>query len=244
MGARTDGATTAVRALSGRAKLWAYVGDMSRVLRNRYPRSRGATTTGRLLPWGPRRPSALRFAPHAEHLGFLTGETTRLLDDARAASRPDGTFAWLDEDLRADPGHPLELWVATRMTHLFSVGHLLGREGDGELADRGIMGLRNAFADTEHGGWFPAVDDHGPTDTHKQAYGHAFVVLAAASSTIAGRPGAGDLLADALSVLSEHFWDREAGAMLDVWDRQWSRPRAVSRGQRQHALGGGAASRG
>jgi sulfoquinovose isomerase len=162
----------------------------------------------------------LRTAP--EHLRFLTGETTRLLDGARRASRPDGTFAWLDEDLRPDPGHPRELWVATRMTHLFSVGHLLGREGDGELADRGIMGLRNAFADTERGGWFPALDDHGPTDTHKQAYGHAFVVLAAASSTIAGRPGAGELLADALSVLSDHFWDREAGAMLDVWDRQWT----------------------
>ncbi len=158
----------------------------------------------------------------AGHLAFLAGETARLLDGARAAARPDGTFAWLDDDVHPDLTRPRELWVATRMTHLFSLGHLLGREGDGELADLGILGLQNAFADKDNGGWFPALDDKGPADTHKQAYGHAFVVLAASSSVIAGRPGAEDLLDDALTVLSQHFWEDEPGAMADVWDRSWT----------------------
>ena len=192
-------ATTTVRALSGRAKLWAYVGDMSRVLRNRYPRSRGAAATGRLLPWpDPAEPSTARSARTPSTWRFLAGETARLLDGARAASQARRHVCLARRRRAPGPDTPPELWVATRMTHLFSVGHLLGRDGDGELADLGIMGLRNAFADTQNGGWFPALDDEGPTDTHKQAYGHAFVVLAAASSTIAGRPGAADLLDDAL----------------------------------------------
>jgi mannose/cellobiose epimerase-like protein (N-acyl-D-glucosamine 2-epimerase family) len=158
----------------------------------------------------------------ARHRAFLEGETARLLDEARAAALPDGTFASLDDDLRADPTQPRELWVAARMTHLFSVGHLLGRPGDTQLADSGLMGLRTAFADSESGGWFPALGDRGPVDTHKQAYEHAFVVLAAASGTIAGRPGAAELLDEALGVVAAHFWEDEAGAMADVWDREWT----------------------
>ena len=123
--------------------------------------------TGRLLPWPLPRPSTARSARTPGHLAFLAGETDRLLDGARAAARPDGTFAWLDDDVRPDPTRPRELWVATRMTHLFSVGHLLGRDGDAELADLGIMGLRNAFADSEIGGWFPALGDEGPTETQQ-----------------------------------------------------------------------------
>jgi sulfoquinovose isomerase len=164
--------------------------------------------------------SSLRGDP--EHLTFLSGETDRLLDGARAAASPDGAFAWLNELCRPDDSRPRELWITARMTHLFSLGHLLGREGDAEMADSGLKGLRTVFSDHESGGWFPTVGAHGPLDTHKQAYDHVFVVLAASSATIADRPGARELLDEALEVLTQHFWDEDAGALVDVWDRGWT----------------------
>jgi sulfoquinovose isomerase len=156
------------------------------------------------------------------HREFLAAETTRLLDGARAAASPDGAFAWLDDDSRPDDSRPRELWITARMTHLFSIGQLLGREGDGELADSGIRGLRNVFADLESGGWFASVDSIGGVEPAKRAYDHAFVVLAASSATIAGRPGGRELLTDALAVIEQHFWDEADGALVDVWSADWS----------------------
>jgi sulfoquinovose isomerase len=158
----------------------------------------------------------------ADHLRFLAAETHRLLDGARAAAAPDGAFTWLDDLCRPDDSRPRELWITARMTHVFSLGHLLGRDGDAAMADCGLRGLRAVFADRESGGWFPTVGDEGPLDIHKQAYDHVFVVLAASSATIAARPGARELLDEALEVLEHRFWDEEAGALVDVWDRSWS----------------------
>ena len=76
------------------------------------------------------------------------------------------------------------------MTHVFSLGHLLGRPGDGELVDLGLASLDRDFGDTQHGGWFPRRDADGRPDQAKTAYEHAFVLLAASSATVAGRPGA------------------------------------------------------
>ena len=45
--------------------------------------------------------------------------------------------------------------------------------------------------------------DGRPVDDSKQAYAHAFVVLAASSATAAGRPGAKQLLDEALASLDE-----------------------------------------
>jgi sulfoquinovose isomerase len=156
------------------------------------------------------------------HLAFLDAETDRLLDGALAAASPDGAFSWLDDDCQPDRSRASQLWITARMTHVFSLGHLLGRDGDAAVADSGLTGLRTIFADHESGGWFPSLGPDGPRDTHKQAYDHAFVVLAASSATMAGRPGAHELLDSALAVLAGHFWDDAAGALVDVWDRDWS----------------------
>ena len=56
----------------------------------------------------------------------------------------------------------------------------------------------------------------------KTAYEHAFVVLAAASAAAAGRPGAAELLTEALDVLDRHFWDAEAGMVVEQWDESWT----------------------
>ena len=60
------------------------------------------------------------------------------------------------------------------------------------------------------GGYFWSVDDNGPVDTSKQAYGHAFVLLAAASAMTMGHPLAAPMLADVSEVLDARFWEAAA----------------------------------
>ena len=130
------------------------------------------------------------------HARWLEDETDRLLDFGRASAVPGG-FARQDEAGAAVDG-PLELWIACRMTHVYAIGHLLGRPGSAAIVDHGLAALTGAFHDDEHGGWFAEVERDGtPRDTDKAAYPHAFVILAASSATAAGRPGARGLLDEA-----------------------------------------------
>ncbi len=108
------------------------------------------------------------------------------------------------------------------MTHVFSLGHLLGRPGCGPLVDHGLAALTGRFRDSTHGGWYAQVDEDGARDRSKTAYAHAFVVLAASSATCAGRPGAAELLEDALEVVLERFWDGEHAMVVDEWDESFS----------------------
>jgi mannose/cellobiose epimerase-like protein (N-acyl-D-glucosamine 2-epimerase family) len=63
--------------------------------------------------------------------------------------------------------------------------------------------------------------DGEPADG-KECYAHAFVVLAASSCAVAGRPGAARLLSDALEVFDTRFWDEAAGLCVDRWDTAWT----------------------
>ena len=114
---------------------------------------------------------------------------------------------------------PVETWITCRMTHSFALGHLLGRPGAGAMVDHGLAALTGPLHDDEHGGWFAGT---GADQQDKQAYGHAFVVLAASSATAAGRPGAAELLAEALEVMDTRFWRESESMVADVWDRTWS----------------------
>ena len=175
------------------------------------------------------------------HGRWLEQETDGLLRFAAASRHPDGGFAWLDDDGAPVLDRPVELWISCRMTHVFSLGHLIGRPGCGALADHGIAALEGRFLDEEHGGWFAKVGPEGPTTTDKTAYEHAFVVLAAASATAAGRPGGAALLDKALETLVGRFWDDDAGMVVEQWDRDWTDPRRLPRRQREHAQRGGPA---
>lgn len=150
------------------------------------------------------------------HFGDLTALAVR-------AVRPDGAAAWLDDRGEPDGTRGAETWVSCRMAHILSAASMLGIEGAGEAADRAIAGLRTVLADPEHGGWFTAV---GPgadeLDGTKSAYAHAFVVLAGATGTIAGREGARELLDAALRTLDERFWEPDQGMHLDERSRDWT----------------------
>jgi len=156
------------------------------------------------------------------HARWLEAESDRLLEFGRAARHPEGGFAWLDDDGAPQLDRPLDLWITCRMTHVYALGHLMGRPGCVVLVDHGVAALRGRFRDLERGGWFAQVDRDGPTTTDKTAYEHAFVLLAASSAAAAGREGVEQLLRDALGVLLQHFWDEEAGMVVEQWNREWT----------------------
>ena len=146
-------------------------------------------------------------------------EAERLLGFGRGAARPGGGFGWLDDDGGIDGSEGRQLWITARMTHVWSLAALQGVEGAAELAERGIRSLTDDHADPEHGGWFAALGDDGPTDTTKANYEHSFVLLASASATAAGVPGAPALFEQAQQVVLEHFWRDDEGRGVEAWDR-------------------------
>jgi len=152
----------------------------------------------------------------------LEAEGDRLLDFGRAARLPEGGFGWLSSEGVVEPERPVELWITCRMTHVYALGHLLGRPDCASLVDHGVAALRGRFRDGANGGWWAQVGPDGPVTTDKTAYEHAFVVLAAASATAADRPGARELLDEALTVLLDHFWDDEFGMVVEQWDEAWT----------------------
>jgi sulfoquinovose isomerase len=155
----------------------------------------------------------------AVHLSTLDAECLRVLRFAAASALPDGGFGWLGDEGRPEPGRPVLTWIGARMTHVFALGQLLGQPGHDRLVGHGVTALAELLRDPEYGGWFAAVR---PLETAKQAYQHAFVVLAASSATVAGAPGAPALLEQALSVVERHFWREDDGLMVEEWDRGWS----------------------
>lgn len=62
----------------------------------------------------------------------------------------------------------------------------------------------------------------GPASDLKQAYGHAFVIFAAAAAVVADIDGARELLDDSLSLTMHKFWDEDRGLAVEEWDRTWS----------------------
>ncbi len=165
----------------------------------------------------------MTYLTSAAHARWLESETDRLLGFSRASRHPAGGFAWLGTAGEPDLARPVELWVTCRMTHIFALGQLLDRPGCGELVDHGVSALTGRFHDPANGGWFTSVGADGPTVRDKAAYQHAFVVLAAASATCAGRPGARALLDEALDVLLGHFWDDEHAMVVEQWDEAFER---------------------
>jgi sulfoquinovose isomerase len=106
----------------------------------------------------------------------------------------------------------------------------MGRPGASAFVDRGMDFLWNSHRDAVEGGYFWAVGEGGPTDSRKQAYGHAFVLLAASSAKAVGHPDADRLLADVSEVLASRFWEKARGVSAEEFSRDWQ-PISRYRGQ-------------
>ena len=58
--------------------------------------------------------------------------------------------------------------------------------------------------------------------SRKNAYLHAFVALAGASASIAGRPRGSELMQAAINIIDERFWLEDEQSMLPSFAADWS----------------------
>jgi sulfoquinovose isomerase len=164
------------------------------------------------------------------HRDWLKRQAENLFDFFQFRSiNPKGGFFDLDND-----GTPLgdlrQLHATTRMVHCFAIAHLLGRPGADRLVDHGMAYLWEKHRDHKHGGYVWSLNDDGVVDGTKQAYGHAFVLLAASSAKTVGHPLADRMLADVTDVLNARFWEEKNGAVAEEFRENWS-PFSSYRGQ-------------
>jgi mannose/cellobiose epimerase-like protein (N-acyl-D-glucosamine 2-epimerase family) len=171
-----------------------------------------------------------RWTTRPFHRDWLTAQASALLDFYQFASvNPGGGFFDLDSSGQAF-GNVRQLHATTRMVHCFAIGSLLGRPGSDAIVDHGMQYIWNHHRDREHGGYVWSLDDDGPKDATKQAYGHAFVLLAASSAKTVGHQLADRMLADVTDVLEKRFWEERHGAVAEEFARDWS-PISAYRGQ-------------
>lgn len=184
-----------------------------------------------MFPISPANSTPWRSRPY--HRRWLLNEADRLFEFFQTRSvNPEGGFFELDDagGPIASTRHLRQIHVTTRMVHCFAIASLLGRPGADAIVDHGMRYLWESHRDAEHGGFFWSLDRHGPKDTSKQAYGHAFVLLAAADAKVLGHPLADAVLADITAVLEARFWEDEPGAVAEEFARDWS-PISNYRGQ-------------
>ncbi|KFI61999.1 AGE family epimerase/isomerase [Bifidobacterium cuniculi] len=157
-----------------------------------------------------------------DNRAFLDAARDDLIEFGRRFPSPDGSSYWLGDDGTPWADRNRATWITCRMTHVYSLATLLGVDGAAELVDAGLKGLRGALHDDENGGWYPEITPDGGHVADKQAYAHAFVLLAASSALLAGRPGAEELLKDAQGVYLTRFWDDETGLSVDTWNTEFT----------------------
>lgn len=158
-----------------------------------------------------------------ENVRFLQEQRNRLRDFGRRFPSPGGSSYYLGDDGTPWKERPRETWITSRMAHVYSLCIMLDQSTDPALVDAALRGLTYELKDAEHGGWFPGVQADGtPLKSGKQCYAHAFVILAASSALLAGRPGAETLLQEALSVYDRYFWDEAEGMARDTWNMEFT----------------------
>jgi sulfoquinovose isomerase len=150
-------------------------------------------------------------------------EASRLLKFGRGAELPDGGFGWLGDDGAVDRTQPCPLYINARMTHVFALAHLQGIAGTDSLAASGIAAFTSRYSDSANGGWVAATDSSGRVvDSAKANYAHAHVLLAGASATAAGIPGAAAVLAAAAAAVEQHFWSDAEGCAVESWNADFT----------------------
>jgi mannose/cellobiose epimerase-like protein (N-acyl-D-glucosamine 2-epimerase family) len=165
------------------------------------------------------------WAGRAAHRAWLAARADELFEIFGARTiDPAGGFFELDPEgaPRRGPGRVRPIHLAARMAHSVASGTLLGRPGAPEIVDHAMEFIWSRHRDRQAGGYFWSVGDDGPADATKQGYGHAFVLLAAASGLVVGHPRAGEMLADISEVLDRRFWEARHGAIAEEFAADWT----------------------
>ena len=133
----------------------------------------------------------------AENKAFLKDIREGLLSFGHQFPSPGGGSYYLGDDGTPWKERNRETWITSRMLHVYSIGSFLGHADSEILADAALKGLTGELHDSVNGGWYAGLTADNAILPTKQCYAHAFVILAASSGLLAGRPGAEALLQEA-----------------------------------------------
>lgn len=98
-----------------------------------------------------------------ENKQFLDEQRDSLMAFGHRFPSPGGSSYWLGDDGTPWTDRNRETWITCRMTHVYSLGVLVGHPGSEALVDAGLKGLRGELHDEENGGWYPAALLTAPT---------------------------------------------------------------------------------
>lgn len=158
-----------------------------------------------------------------ENKEFLKEICDGLFEFGHQFPSPGGSSYYLGNDGTPWKESNRETWITSRMVHVYCLASFLGHPGSEELIDAGLKGIREELRDKVYGGWYAGLTASGEIMPMKQCYAHAFVILAASSAALAGRPGAKELLADALETYDRWFWNEEEGLSCDTWNTEFTK---------------------
>jgi sulfoquinovose isomerase len=156
------------------------------------------------------------------HRAALAQDARAQIAFFRAALNRDGGFDALDLLGRPIADQPQELHCTTRMVHSYALAHAWGAPDCAPVLDAGMAALWACHRDQTHGGYGWSVMRSGFADGTKLAYGHVFVLLAAASALSVGHDDAVRLLVDIDAVIDRHFWDDAAGRLREEYHADWT----------------------
>jgi len=160
-----------------------------------------------------------------ENKAFLDSVRDSLFDFGRRFPSPGGGSYYLGDAGEPWTDRPRETWITSRMAHVYSLEYLLHGKADEQAAsliDAALRGLNGELKDHVNGGWYPGRYANGTILPDKQCYAHAFVILAASSAYLCGRPGAKELLDEALATYDRFFWNEEEGLACDTWNTEFT----------------------
>lgn len=157
-----------------------------------------------------------------ENKAFMEELRNNLLNFGHRFPSDAGSSYYLGDDGTPWKDRPRETWITCRMAHVYSIGALLGHKGSEDLVDAALKGLLGELCDKENGGWYPGITVDQKILPDKQCYAHAFVILAATSAFLIGRPHAEELLKEALTLYDKKFWNEEEGLACDTWNTSFT----------------------
>lgn len=164
-----------------------------------------------------------RWTTRPGHRAWLTAQANGLFDFFQPRF-VDPTGGFYDLNRQGQPldaaGQVHPIHIAGRAVHCFTIGTLLGRPGAADVVDHGMEFLWNQHRDRKNGGYFWSMKN-GPADSGKQAYGHAFVLLAASAAKLVNHPLAAPMLADITEVIETRFWEPQHGAIAEEFTADW-----------------------
>ena len=158
----------------------------------------------------------------AENQKFLQDVRDGLLSFGHQFPSPGGSSYYLGDDGTPWKDRNRETWITSRMTHVYSIGSMLGHEGSEALADAALKGLRGELHDDQNGGWYAGLTKDNEIVPTKQCYAHAFVILSASSAMLAKIDGAEELLKEALELFDLRFWDEKEKLCVDTWNTEFT----------------------